>query len=74
MNLILPLFRSVSRIAFLDPHDNAVTYQIKEHTFRSHLATDGFDKPGNRTVAFQFGNNIFFVDVRLFLFQVLAVV
>ena len=58
VNLILNLFRSVSRIAF-DPHGHAVTYQNKQHTFRSRLSTDGFYKPGNRTVAFQFSNNIF---------------
>lgn len=72
VNLILNLFRSVSRIAFLDPHDHAVTYQNKQHTFRSRLSTDGLYKPGNRTVT----NSVttFFVDIRLVLFQVLAVV
>ena len=59
MNLILTLFTSVSRIAFLDPHDHAVTYQNKQHNFRSRLSTDRFYKPGNRTVAFQFSNDMF---------------
>ena len=70
VNLILTLFRSVSRIAFLDPHDHAVTYRNKQHTIYQLM---GFINQATELLLFN-SVTTFFVDIRLVLFQVLAVV